>query len=119
MKSVLHNLKALFADSPLVCLSIITCCWSYFRALLYKQNIGAKGWLRLDLPLFSASGIGTEVNMAVTLTLVALVGVIAAVVALNRDEERDWLFSLVTIILNGAAWWYAVSQLNTAPLYVS
>lgn len=116
MKTALQNIKGFFADSPLIGLSLITCCWSYLRALLYQQKITS---LPLDLPLISASRTATEMNMTVTLTLVALIGVGAVLLALHRDKEEAWYIGLVTIFINIVAWWYALSQLNWGPVYES
>ena len=112
----MHKVKVVFVESPLVLLSLLTCCWTYIRALLYRQKITS---LPLDLPLFTDWRMATELNMAATLTLVALIGVGAAVVALNREKEQAWYISLVTIILNALAWLYAMGQLNWSPLYES
>lgn len=116
MKTAIQNIKGLFATSPLICLSVITCCWSYIRALLYQQKITSG---LLDLPLVSASRTATEMNMAVTLTLVTFIGVGAALLALRRDKEQGWYIGLATIFINIVAWCYALSQLNWGPVYES
>jgi len=51
--------------------------------------------------------------------MVALVGVGAAIGALLRDKEEAWYISLVTMVLNAAVWWYALSQLEWGYLYDS
>jgi hypothetical protein len=60
-----------------------------------------------------------ELNMAITLTLVALIGIGAALIGIYREKEQSRYISLVTVVLNAVGWWYAVSQQNWGPLYES
>ena len=116
MKTVFHKLMAPFAESPFVLLSLLTCCWLYFRTLLYDKGVSS---LLLDLPLFTDSRLANEMNLAVTLTLFAFIGIGAGIAALYRDKEQAWYICLVMIGLNCTIWCYALSQLNWAPLYES
>jgi hypothetical protein len=118
VKIALQKIKAIFADSPLVWLSLITCLWSFMRAIIYHLRMGSRP-SPLDLPWLTDSPIATEMNMVVTLTLIALIGVGAAVAALLRDKEQAWHLSLLMIVLNTTVWWYAISQLEWEPIYSS
>ena len=53
------------------------------------------------------------------LTLLAVIGVAAAIRAVPRDKEQAWYLGIVTAGLNAVAWWYAVSHLSWGYLYES
>jgi hypothetical protein len=101
VKIALQNLRASFTESPLVGLSLVTCLWLFFRTVIYHSRL--------------VSGRPSLIE----LTMVALVGVGAAIGALLREREQGWYISLVTMALNGVAWWYALSQLDWGYLYES
>lgn len=101
MKIVKQNLKATFTESPLVWLSLITCLWLFVRAIIFQFEIAPNRPSLLEL------------------TLVALIGVGAAIGALLRDKEQAWYIGLITMVLNAAAWCYALSQLEWGYLYES
>jgi hypothetical protein len=101
VKIALQDLKAVFTDSPMAWLSLITCLWLFVRAVIYRLQIASSRPSLLEL------------------TLVALIGGGAAVVALLRDNEQAWYIGVITLILNAAALWYAISQLEWGYLYES
>ena len=94
-------MRTTFTHSPFIWLSLITSLWLFLRTVIYR------------------AGPDSASIALVELTIVLLVGVGAAVTALLRDREEAWYIGLVTMVLNVAAWWYAVSQLDWTYLYES
>ncbi|HEY7544135.1 MAG TPA: hypothetical protein VID27_04595, partial [Blastocatellia bacterium] len=70
MKKALRNIKATFAESPMVWLSLVTAVWLFLRTVFYHSKL---------FPNLSS---------LMELTLVAFVGVVAAIVALLREREQ-------------------------------
>lgn len=101
MKILFQNLRASLTESPLVCLSLATCVWLLLRAVIYHYSLGS------GLPAL------------LELTIVALIGVGAALGAVLRENEQGWYIGLGTIVLNGVSWWLAVDQLDWGYLYES
>lgn len=97
MKRVLKEFLSTFTDSPALWLSLICCCWAYVRIVLYQFGISSRA------PL-------------VELTLVALIGVVAGLGALQRDREQIWYLGLVTMGLNVMAWWLRLMQVDWAAI---
>jgi len=105
----IQRIKCIVTDSPMVCLSLGTCIWSYSRALIIQLTIDANRPFPLDLPLLANS---PAMNMAMTLTVVTLIGVVASVMALVREKEDGWYLGLVTLVLNVSVWWYSMSVIE-------
>ena len=97
MRKVRREIRAAIADSPAMWVSLTCCCWCYVRVLLYKFDITSRASL-------------------VEVTLIALVGVIAGLAALRRSQEQGWYLGLVTIALNGTAWWLRLMQVDWAAM---
>ena len=85
----------------MVWLSLVTTVWLFLRAVFYHSKL---------IPNLSS---------LMELTLVALVGVVAAIVALLREKEQAWYISIVTMALNAVAWWYTLSQFDWSHLWRS
>jgi hypothetical protein len=60
-------------------------------------------------------GISSRASL-VELTLVTLVGAIAGIAALQRHREQAWYLGFVTVVLNVAAWWLRVMQIDWAAI---
>jgi len=93
MKKVLREIRSAIADSPAMWLSLTCCCWCYVRVILYQFGVTSRASF-------------------VEMTVVALVGAIAGVTALQGNREQGWYLGLVTVILNVSAWWLRLMQVD-------
>ncbi len=85
----------------MVWLSLVTSMWLFLRAIFYHSKLTSGRPSLLEL------------------TLVALIGVGAAIGAMLREKEQAWYISIMTMALNAAAWWYGLSQFDWSYLYKS
>jgi len=57
------------------------------------------------MQILQSSPVATEYNMAFTLSVITVVGIVTAMIGLIR-REKYWRVGFVTIALNIAAWWW-------------
>ena|SRR5581483_2303000 len=93
MKRVLREIRSAIADSPAIWLSLTCCCWCYVRVILYQFGVTSRAAF-------------------VEMTVIALVGAIAGVTALQGNREQGWYLGLVTVALNATAWWLRLMQVD-------
>jgi hypothetical protein len=107
MMTLLQNIKRRFGDSPLIGISIIACLFSVIRLILYRLRIPLTRPAPFDFPFFSDySPVATEINMTLTLSLITLIGMGAALGGLLRKKEKWRYFGVLTLALNLGAWWW-------------
>ncbi|HXI91087.1 MAG TPA: hypothetical protein VNO24_13815 [Blastocatellia bacterium] len=114
MKAI-QSIKKGFARASYLYISFATGVWIIIRAAIYRLRIGPRRDAPFDLPLlFGGSPVGTEYNMAFTLSLNAFIGVITAITAVLKYKKWPRYFALFTCGINVGAWWYAVSLIEWA-----
>ena len=101
MKRSFEKLGSVLKESPAIWSSIVCCCWAYIRIMLYVLGIS-----------------GSRASLE-ELTLVTLLGAVTALIAILRDREQAWYLGGVTMVLNGAAWWLGLMQVNWAAMFSS
>jgi hypothetical protein len=108
------EVRHFFGKSPLFIVSLMTSGWCVVRGLLYKWQIGPTRPSPFDVPLLNLSPVATEYNLAITLSLIALIGVAAASIGLCRRKEALRWWCLPALALNLLAYWWAVSMVEWA-----
>ena len=111
---MITGVRQFFSKSPLILISLITCSWSLIRGCLYKWQIGPRRPSPFDLPLLTYSPVATEYNLAFTLSLITLIGVLAAIIGLCRKKETLRFWGLLILVLNLLAYWWATGMVAWA-----
>jgi hypothetical protein len=93
-------IKKRFIRSPMVIFALGACAWSFGRLTIYRAGIPLRRPAPFDIPFFSGSPVSTEFNVAFTLTLLTVAGVVASVVAIFRNRDAWRYFGMVTLALN-------------------
>jgi hypothetical protein len=100
-------------------ISLATGIWIIIRSAIYRLRIGPRRDAPFDLPFCFGSPVGTEYNMAFTLSLIAFIGVVAAITAFVKYRKWPRYFALFACAIDAGAWWYAMTliewALNPAP----
>jgi len=108
-------IKQIFAKAPYLYISLATGTWIIIRSAIYRLRIGPRRDAPFDLPfLFSGSPVGTEYNMAFTLSLLAFIGVVTAITAILKYKKSPRYFAVFTFAVNAGAWLYAMSLIEWA-----
>jgi hypothetical protein len=101
IKRVVGAVVGPLKDSPAIWLSLICCSCAYARIVI---------------PLIVKSAGSASI---IELTLVTFFGALLALIALRRDREQAWYLSPVLMVLNGAAWCFALMQFDWAYIFYS
>ena len=111
---MIAGLKRIFAQSPFIITSTLTCSWCVVRGLLYQWKIGPVRPSPFDLPFFHLSPVATEYNLVFTLGLVSLFGMSASIIGLFRKKEALRWWGLLALPLNYFALLWAESMVEWA-----
>jgi len=93
--------------------SLLAGLWTIIRGVVYQARIVPKRALPIDLPFMTLSPVAAEYNIALTLFLVTLLGIVAAAALFaHKGKWRYW--AVGTFIFNILAYWYSLRLVEWA-----